>query len=311
MNYIDIFKNGSGIHIKKKNRGKFTDYCGGKVTEECIQRGKHSSNPTTRKRATFAANARKWKHEDGGIVSAKHGMDTSRVYYQSEELRPVKNSSTFMDNALSRLIDWKTGRLDRTPEKSDSTVTQWDEIFKGLLHKSSKPLSAEVKERQKAAMNYLTTKHGFSKEAAAGIVGIFTAESGLTPGIINSDESSAYGNRAGIGIAQWSNERRSQYEKAMRGKSGLEAELDYFVQDLQSRPLVLDALKTATTVEDAVKAMHLGYENGSASAMATPEQMEATYIPAWQKLYGNSKRYSYTDSHNLRLSHANTAYSLS
>ena len=48
----------SGIHIKKANKGKFTDYCGGKVTQECIQRGKHSSNPAVRKRATFADNAR-------------------------------------------------------------------------------------------------------------------------------------------------------------------------------------------------------------------------------------------------------------
>ena len=67
--YIEQHKNGSGIHIKKKNRGKFTDYCGGKVTEECIQRGKHSSNPTTRKRANFAANARKWKHLFGGKLN--------------------------------------------------------------------------------------------------------------------------------------------------------------------------------------------------------------------------------------------------
>jgi hypothetical protein len=49
-----------GIHIKKKNRGKFTEYCGGKVTDECIQRGLNSSNPITRKRANFARNARKW-----------------------------------------------------------------------------------------------------------------------------------------------------------------------------------------------------------------------------------------------------------
>lgn len=33
---IPYFKKGSGIHIKKENRGKFTDYCGGKVTNECI-----------------------------------------------------------------------------------------------------------------------------------------------------------------------------------------------------------------------------------------------------------------------------------
>ena len=59
---IPISKNGSKIHIKKKNRGKFTDYCGGKVTNACIARAKASGNPTLVKRATFAANARKWKH---------------------------------------------------------------------------------------------------------------------------------------------------------------------------------------------------------------------------------------------------------
>lgn len=48
-----------GIHIKPSNRGKFTEYCGGKVTAECIARGKRSNDPKIRKRATFAANARK------------------------------------------------------------------------------------------------------------------------------------------------------------------------------------------------------------------------------------------------------------
>lgn len=59
-NEIEQFKSGGKIHIKKKNRGKFTEYCGGKVTSECIARGKASSNPAIRKRATFAANARRW-----------------------------------------------------------------------------------------------------------------------------------------------------------------------------------------------------------------------------------------------------------
>ena len=65
---IEAFKKGNKIYIKKENRGKFTDYCGGKVTSECIQRGKNSSDPKIRKRATFAANARKWKHQSGGIL---------------------------------------------------------------------------------------------------------------------------------------------------------------------------------------------------------------------------------------------------
>lgn len=65
-NLVQYFKNGHKIHIKKQNRGKFTEYCGGKVTDECIQRGKNSTDPAVRKRATFAANARKWSKKDGG-----------------------------------------------------------------------------------------------------------------------------------------------------------------------------------------------------------------------------------------------------
>ena len=53
-------KKGNKIHIKKENRGKFTDYCGGKVTNECIQRGLHSKDPKIRKRANFARNSRDW-----------------------------------------------------------------------------------------------------------------------------------------------------------------------------------------------------------------------------------------------------------
>lgn len=67
---VTAYKKGGNIHIKKKNRGKFTEYCGGKVTEECIARGKRSKNPLTRKRANFASVSRKWKHENGGILKA-------------------------------------------------------------------------------------------------------------------------------------------------------------------------------------------------------------------------------------------------
>lgn len=62
----NTFDGGGTIHIKPENKGKFTEYCGGKVTSECITKGKRSSNPTVRKRAIFAANARKWKHAFGG-----------------------------------------------------------------------------------------------------------------------------------------------------------------------------------------------------------------------------------------------------
>lgn len=70
---LTVFAKGGKIHIKKANRGKFTEYCGGKVTSECIARGKKSSNPAVRKRATFAANARKWKHANGGYLYDEGG----------------------------------------------------------------------------------------------------------------------------------------------------------------------------------------------------------------------------------------------
>lgn len=50
------------IHIKEKNKGKFTDYCGGKVTNECIEEGLASNSAKTRARAQFASNAKKWNH---------------------------------------------------------------------------------------------------------------------------------------------------------------------------------------------------------------------------------------------------------
>ena len=56
----------SGMHIKPSHKGKFTAWCKrhgfGSVTAQCIAAGKRSKNPNVRKMATFAANARKFKH---------------------------------------------------------------------------------------------------------------------------------------------------------------------------------------------------------------------------------------------------------
>lgn len=52
--------NDSKIEIDPKNKGKFnkTKKETGKTTEELT----HSKNPTTKKRAIFAQNAKKWNH---------------------------------------------------------------------------------------------------------------------------------------------------------------------------------------------------------------------------------------------------------
>lgn len=66
--FIDFYKKGNKIKIKKKNVGSFTRYCGGNVTEECIRKGKNSPSVAIRKKATFADNSRRWKHKEGGTI---------------------------------------------------------------------------------------------------------------------------------------------------------------------------------------------------------------------------------------------------
>lgn len=90
---MNTFAKGGKIHIKKANRGKFTKYCGGEVTSECIARGKRSSNPAVRKRATFAANARKWHHAFGGeLMSNGTEWDNGLTY--------IDNGGTHEENPM-------------------------------------------------------------------------------------------------------------------------------------------------------------------------------------------------------------------
>jgi hypothetical protein len=68
------YKSG-GIHIKKSHRGKFTEYL--KRTGKTASEAKHSKDPRVRKMATFALNAKKWKHPDGGIIQYPGGGSVS------------------------------------------------------------------------------------------------------------------------------------------------------------------------------------------------------------------------------------------
>ena len=73
------FKNGgllpkgkSGIYIKKKNRGKFTEAAkrAGKSVQEHAKDVLNDPNatPLQKKRANFARNAKRWKHQEGGVL---------------------------------------------------------------------------------------------------------------------------------------------------------------------------------------------------------------------------------------------------
>lgn len=94
----------SGIHIKKSHKGDFTDYCGGKVTNACIAKGKASSNPKIRKQATFAANARTWKHQYGG---AFNGPTAESVVNAAKKMRleDEQNLKKIINNNMQSITD--------------------------------------------------------------------------------------------------------------------------------------------------------------------------------------------------------------
>lgn len=97
---VHLLKKGSGIHIKKSHEGRFTEYCGGNVTEECIRRGKNSPDPKIRKQAVFAQNARKFKHQDGGSIYGASQIQTngnlSQQWKQQQEMA-VQNFNQSME----------------------------------------------------------------------------------------------------------------------------------------------------------------------------------------------------------------------
>ena len=73
---IYILKKGGSIHIKKKNRGKFTESAkrAGMGVQEFARHvlaNKDKYSSTLVKRANFARNSKKFKHENGGILKAQ------------------------------------------------------------------------------------------------------------------------------------------------------------------------------------------------------------------------------------------------
>ena len=113
---LNTFAKGGEIHIKPENRGKFTKYCGGKVTSECIARGKRSSDPAVRKRATFASNARKWHHAFGGDLLT-HGAEWDNG------LRIIDNGGTHEENPMGGIP------MGMDAEGTPNLVEQGEVIF--------------------------------------------------------------------------------------------------------------------------------------------------------------------------------------
>lgn len=110
-NILQFLKDG-GIHIKKKNKGLFTNYCNGKVTQACINRGKHSSNPITRKRATFADNVRHW------VKKGQNGL----AIQQEDLIRYSYGYPVYWSNSVPYKYKWVSTYLQEHPDVTGMAI---------------------------------------------------------------------------------------------------------------------------------------------------------------------------------------------
>lgn len=188
LNYLNYLKKG-GIHIKPENKGKFTSYCGGKVTEECIQRGKRSKNLLTRKRATFAANSRAWaKKQSGGkmnylnYIGTAHKIDVSTKSIRkwaggavATRLSPFKQDSSKTPEQYLLFDPTENDFELYTPNPQEHSEIEQEKVEVPAKTTATKPGSwKEFRDTLIAALQ----KKGFTGEAAQTLVAQMGLETG-------------------------------------------------------------------------------------------------------------------------------------
>lgn len=166
-NLTTYFKKGGGIHIKQKNKGSFTKYCKGKVTQECIDKAKKSGNKKLIKRSVFAENSRRWakKHQMGGMMSQQQnpyimqqitpqimpGMTPIPQMYQYSSMPSMYPQQGLITNTQPNIVqNTQTSALDQYKQ----SLTQTDEALRAYDDKeAAKKKAAELKieERNKKA----------------------------------------------------------------------------------------------------------------------------------------------------------------
>jgi len=199
----------------------------------------------------------------------------------------------------------------------DPNIFNFGNIFsdedEGWISNTSGPLTkitnAEQLSNARSLLNKFKTKLGLNDKQAIGMLGVLHAESGLNPAAENAWEkkrTKAYGE----GIAQWSNDRKEDFAKWYAATIGngfrsihetpLDIQGDYLVYEFSHKyGPILEMMRKAGSLEDAVDIMRRGYENGDGRSLASIDMIRRTY----SKNYPG--RDAYYEGHSRRLSSAN------
>ncbi len=253
----------------------------------------------SRERALKAAKGYRGKLVQDSGMDALMKANAMRDSYNAEQKKiwtrrngDQGDFSVFRDNtsrAMSSTFYWAASKLN-------------DLSFKmtGQINAAHIP-AGQARENALRGIRYLMTKYGLSKEAAAGIAGVIQRESGWNPGAQNQQEK-AKGLKFGRGLCQWSNNWGTKvfpaWYKATYGEYKypdevpLEHQLDFLMSGISEDGIKRDFLaairKPGVTLEEATKAMLLGYENGSTKMATFGDLMK---VKAYGGLDGVTKMY--------------------
>lgn len=164
---------GGKIHIKPSHRGRLTELKKrtGKTEAELYRTG----SPATRKMITFARNARKWKHGDGGYINlfGEGGKGNPMNY----EYRGTIYDDDLKRQGITHIAELPevtiTGRDLRKPYFSafDGSAEPYIELF-GALSKGLQPLS--ISQHVGAAFDAAQGERNYFESLFNGNSGFFT-----------------------------------------------------------------------------------------------------------------------------------------
>ena len=148
------------------------------------------------------------------------------------------------------------------------------------------PVSEDWETRVKYITNWLKENTNFNNIQISGILACLTNESGLNANAKNKQEAIKWNNdyRVGRGLAQWSLSRGRDYSDwhnrtfnstgdHFADQDDIDTQLQFMLYEMQFRPAFMAHFANAKTPEEAADIFRRGYENGSANALATREQM--------------------------------------
>ena len=144
INYINLFKSGNKIHIKPENKGKFTESA--KKAGKSVQEHAHDvvNNPNStekqRKRAQFAINAKKWKHQQGGLLQfyipkAQEGIKADTIQNTNQFL------STTQKELNKKKVETAEGKkYDLTQLLSTGAMPIFTMMYSSWKNPNNKPI---------------------------------------------------------------------------------------------------------------------------------------------------------------------------